>query len=143
MKHLSNVAVATALLRVSLGVMFVSHSMILKYHVFTLEGTAGYFVSLGLPALLAYVVFWMEAVGGLLLILGIGSRWVSLALLPILIGAVWTHSGFGWVFANANGGWEYPLYLAVLAVAQALLGDGAFALGHKLVPGRRLSVATS
>lgn len=123
---------AVTLLRVSLGVMFVAHSVILKFFVYSLEGTAGYFESIGLPAAFAYIVFWMEAVGGLMLILGIASRWVSLALLPILVGALWAHAGFGWVFSNENGGWEYPLYLSVLAVAQSMLGDGAFALGRRL-----------
>lgn len=117
-----------ALLRVSLGVMFIAHSVLLKYMVYTLPGTAQYFESIGLPAFLAYVVFWMEAVGGAMLVLGIGTRWVSLALVPILLGATWAHIGNGWVFSNANGGWEYPLYLTVLAGAQALLGSGAFAL---------------
>lgn len=117
-----------ALLRVSLGVMFIAHSVLLKYYVYTLPGTAQFFESIGLPGPLAYVVFWMEAIGGVLLVLGVGTRWVSLALVPVLLGAMWAHLGNGWVFSNANGGWEYPLYLAVLSVAQALLGSGAFAL---------------
>ncbi len=117
-----------ALLRVSLGVMFLAHSVLLKHIVYTLPGTAQFFESIGLPGPLAYVVFWMEAVGGVLLVLGISTRWVSLALVPILLGAMWAHIGNGWVFSNANGGWEYPLYLAVLALAQTLLGSGAFAL---------------
>ncbi|MDX1556454.1 MAG: DoxX family protein [Xanthomonadales bacterium] len=121
---------AVAFLRISLGIMFVAHSVILKYFVYTLAGTAGYFESIGLPGFLAYVVFWMEFIGGLLLILGIGSRWVSLALLPILVGAFWAHAGFGWVFSNENGGWEYPLYLCILAVVQIMLGDGALSLGR-------------
>lgn len=127
----SNIAWATALLRISLGVMFLAHSVVLKYFTFTLAGTASFFESIGLPGTLAYIVFWMEAIGGLLLVLGIGSRWVSAALIPVLLGAMWVHIGNGWVFSAANGGWEYPLYLVVLAVAQALLGDGAFALSAK------------
>ena len=63
-----------------------------------------------------------------MLILGIQTRWVALALLPVLLGAVWTHAGNGWVFTAPNGGWEYPLYLSLLAVVQAMLGDGACAL---------------
>lgn len=129
MNNESNVAYATALLRISLGVMFLAHSVILKHLTFTLAGTAGFFESLGLPGFLAYVVFWAEAIGGLLLVFGIGTRWVAAALIPILIGALWTHAGNGWVFSGANGGWEYPLYLIVLSVAQFLLGDGAFAVG--------------
>ena len=72
----------------------------------------------------------MEAIGGLLLVLGVGTRVVSLALMPILLGALWTHAGNGWVFSAPNGGWEYPLYLTVLAGVQALLGEGAFALSR-------------
>lgn len=117
-----------ALLRVSLGVMFIAHSVLLKHVIYTLPGTAQFFESIGLPAFLAYLVFWMEAVGGVMLVLGIGTRWVSLSLVPVLLGATWAHIGNGWVFSSANGGWEYPLYLVVLAGAQALIGSGAFAL---------------
>ncbi|MGD9951128.1 MAG: DoxX family protein [Burkholderiales bacterium] len=117
-----------ALLRVSLGVMFIAHSVLLKHVIYTLPGTAQFFESIGLPGFLAYLVFWMEAVGGVMLVLGIGTRWVSLSLVPVLLGATWAHIGNGWVFSSANGGWEYPLYLVVLAGAQALIGSGAFAL---------------
>lgn len=119
---------AALLLRLALGVMFLAHSLALKLGVFGLAGTAQFFVSLGLPAWLAYLVIAMEAIGGVMLILGVQARWAALALLPILLGAVWTHSGNGWVFNAPNGGWEYPLYLAVLAIVQAILGDGAYAL---------------
>jgi putative oxidoreductase len=120
------IAYGTALLRVSLGTMFLAHSVLLKYFTFTLAGTAAYFGSIGLPPALAYVVFALEAVGGVLLVLGVRTRIVAAALVPVLAGATWAHSGNGWVFTSANGGWEYPLYLTVLAVAQVLLGGGAF-----------------
>lgn len=129
-----------AVLRISLGVMFISHSIVLKYFTYTLAGTAEYFTSIGLPAALAYVVFYMEAVGGLALVLGIGTRVVSAALVPVLLGATWAHMGNGWVFSNENGGWEYPLYLAVLSAAQVLLGSGALALspaGRRVTPMQR------
>ncbi|HST94600.1 MAG TPA: DoxX family protein [Microvirga sp.] len=123
------------LLRVSLGLMFIAHSLVLKWLTFTLAGTAQYFESLGLPAALAYATFWAELAGSVLLVLGVQSRWVALALLPVLLGALWVHAGNGWVFSGAGGGWEYPLYLIVLSVAQALLGDGA----HAVSPSRRLT----
>lgn len=119
---------AIFLLRIALGTMFLAHSVVLKLFVFTLPGTAQFFESIGLPGWLAYAVFAAEAVGGLMLVLGIQTRWVALALLPVLLGATWTHLGHGWVFSAPGGGWEYPLYLSVLAVAQAMLGDGAWAL---------------
>ena len=111
------------LLRVSLGIMYVAHSVVLKYFMYTLAGTAAFFVSIGLPAFLAYLVFAAEVIGGVLLILGIRTRVVSLGLIPILIGATWAHIGNGWVFSNANGGWEYPLYLIVISIVVALQAE--------------------
>ena len=125
-----NTEYGTALLRISLGLMFIAHSVVLKYFTFTLAGTAQFFASIGLPGLLAYVVFGMEAVGGVLLVLGVRTREVSAALIPILAGALWVHSANGWVFSNAGGGWEYPLFLFVLSVVRILLGEGAFALSR-------------
>ena len=127
MPHCS-IALATALLRVSLGVMFLAHSVVLKLLTFGLPGTAAFFGSLGLPPWLAYVTFAVEAVAGILLVLGIQARLAALATLPFLLGALAVHWPNGWVFNATGGGWEYPAYLAVLAVAQALLGEGAFAL---------------
>ena len=122
---------AALVLRVTLGVMFIAHSLILKYFMFTLPGTAQFFESLGLPAALAYFTFWAELVGGVLLVAGVATRWVALALIPILAGAAWVHLGNGWVFSAANGGWEYPVFLIAASLVQALLGDGKFALTSK------------
>ncbi len=119
---------AALVLRVALGTMFLAHSVVLKLFIFTLPGTARFFQGLGLPGWLAYAVFTAEAVGGILLVLGVRARWVALGLAPILAGATWAHWGNGWMFGYENGGWEYPLYLTVLALVQAMLGDGAWAL---------------
>jgi putative oxidoreductase len=140
-----SIAYGTLLLRVALGAMFIAHSVLLKLLTFTLSGTTQFFVSLGLPAWLAYATFIAEVVGGVLLILGVQTRWVALALSPILLGAVWVHAGNGWVFTAANGGWEYPAYLFLLCIAQAILGDGAHALSPsrlpiRLAPARRSSL---
>jgi putative oxidoreductase len=112
--------VGDTLLRVALGIMFIAHSVVLKYFTFTLAGTAQYFASIGLPAFLAYVVFAVEAIGGVLLVLGIATRWIALALIPVLLGALWVHLGNGWVFSAPNGGWEYPLFLIVISAVVAL-----------------------
>ena len=118
---------AAFVLRVSLGLMFIAHAL-LKYAVFTLPGTVQFFESVGLPGPLAYVVFVAELVGGALILIGAWSRWVSAALVPVLLGALSVHAGNGWLFTNANGGWEYPAFLVAAAVVQALLGDGRFAV---------------
>lgn len=113
------------LLRVSLGVMFLAHSVLLKGFTYGLAGTAKFFESIGLPGPLAYMVFAMEALGGVLLILGVKTRWVAAALLPILAGATWTHAGNGWVFSAPNGGWEYPVFLAIASVVLILVDEKA------------------
>jgi putative oxidoreductase len=128
-------------LRVSLGVMYIAHSLVLKYFVFTLPGTAQFFQSLGLPAALAYLTFWAELIGGILLVAGIGTRWVALGLIPVLAGATWVHAGNGWVFSAANGGWEYPVFLIVVSIVLALLGDGRYAAA-KAFPAPQLRVTT-
>ncbi len=120
---------AALVLRLSLGLMFVAHAL-LKLLVFTLPGTAQFFQSIGLPGPLAYAVFAAELAGGVLLLAGVGTRWVAAALVPVLLGATWAHIGNGWVFSAPNGGWEYPLFLTVAAVVQVLLGDGAYALSN-------------
>jgi putative oxidoreductase len=78
---------------------------------------------------LAYVTILAELVGGAMLVAGILTRWVSVALVPVLLGAIFfAHSGSGWVFSNPGGGWEFPAFWSAALVVQALLGDGAFAL---------------
>jgi putative oxidoreductase len=118
---------AALVLRLSLGTLFIAHAL-LKYFVFTLPGTAQFFASVGFPGFLGYATFAAELVGGALLILGIGTRAVAIALVPVLLGATWVHAGNGWLFTSPNGGWEYPAFWAVALIVQALLGDGALAL---------------
>lgn len=118
---------AAALLRISSGALFLAHGL-LKVNVFTVAGTVGFFESLGLPGFLAYLTIAAEIGGGLALIAGVAVRLVSLALIPVLLGATWVHTANGWLFSSEGGGWEFPLFWAVAQIAIALLGAGAFAL---------------
>lgn len=116
------------LLRLTLGVVLLAHSVYLKGVVYTLPGTAKFFESIGLPGPLAYGVFTVEMIGGVLLIIGLHTRIAALAVVPVLLGATWAHAGNGWLFTNAGGGWEYPLLLALATGAQALIGSGVYSL---------------
>ncbi len=118
---------AAFILRVSTGILFLAHGL-MKVFTFTIPGTVGFFESLGLPGFLAYLTIIAELGGGVLLILGIGTRLVSLALIPVLLGATWAHSGNGWSFSAAGGGWEYPLFWTVAQASLVLLGAGAYAV---------------
>jgi putative oxidoreductase len=115
------------LLRVGLGLMWIAHAL-LKWLVFSLPGTAEFFAGLGFPSVLAYPVFAAELLGGLALVLGLYARQVALALVPIMLVALWVHLPNGWVHTSAGGGWEYPAFLTLASVALWLLGDGALAI---------------
>lgn len=127
MNEQNSTDVAALVLRVTSGALFMAHGL-LKVNVFTIAGTVGYFESLGLPGLLAYLTIFAEIVGGAALILGVATRLVSLALIPVLLGAVWVHSGNGWLFTGEGGGWEFPVFWAAAQVAIAFLGAGKFAV---------------
>jgi len=134
---------AALLLRVTLGGVFLAHAA-LKLFVFTPAGTAKFFASLGVPAELAYITMAAEILGGIALIVGFRTRIVALALTPILLGAiVLVHGPAGFFFNNANGGWEYPAFWIVALIAQALLGDGAYALGASRSTAANLNLANA
>ena len=127
----TNADYAALILRVSTGLYFIAHGW-MKAAVFTPAGTAGYFDSIGLPGFLGYLTIAAELLGGLALVAGVWTRAVSLALVPVLLGAAWFgHGANGFFFSNPNGGWEYPVFWAIVMVALALLGNGAYALTRR------------
>lgn len=119
---------AALVLRVSLGALFLAHGLLLKVFTFTIPGTVSFFEGIGYPGFFAYLVILAEIGGGLALILGLWTRPISLLLLPVMIGATLQHAGLGWSFTNQGGGWEFPAFWTATLVAQALLGNGAFAV---------------
>ncbi len=114
-------------LRVALGLMFIAHAY-LKLVIFTPAGFTGFLGQVGLPGFLAWPIMLAELLGGLAILVGFYGRYVSLLLVPLLLGAISVHAGNGWIFNAPNGGWEYPAFLALTAFAHALIGDGALAL---------------
>ena len=109
-------------LRVALGLMFIAHAY-LKLVIFTPAGFAGFLGQVGLPAFLAWPIILAELNGGL-----------ANLTKPVLLGALAVHAPNGWVFNAPNGGWEYPAFLALAALAHGLIGDGALALKPAPLP---------
>ena len=123
--------VAILVLRSALGAIFVVHGLI-KVFVYSLPGTVAFFESVGLPGAAAYAVTVVELVAGVLLLIGYQTRWAALAVIPVMLGATWTHLPNGFTFNNQGGGWEFTAFLAAAALALFLSGqDGAFSLAPK------------
>ncbi|MGB1872855.1 MAG: DoxX family protein [Candidatus Puniceispirillaceae bacterium] len=112
-----------SLLRIHLGAILLAHGW-LKISVFTVAGTVGYFASLGLPSIVAYLTIFGEIAGGLALILGVQTRLAAALSVPILLGATFVHLGNGWLFSAEGGGWEFPASLTIIALAVAFMGSG-------------------
>lgn len=123
---------AALILRLALAALFFAHAW-LKLAVFKPAGTVQYFESLGLPGFVAYVTIVGEIAVAVGLLLGVLTPIAAIGGIVIVLGTIATvHGKKGWLFTNKDGGWEYPAFWAIALVVQALLGDGAWALGPAL-----------
>ena len=128
-------------LRIFLGVIFVMHSY-LPLVVFTPAGTANYMAKvagLPAPAVMAWIVILVHGRGGIMLILGLWTRWAAAANAVIMLGALFLvklAQGFfmkGVIVDAAAGranaaGYEFELLLFGALVALVLTGGGALAI---------------
>ena len=78
--------VGALILRVTLGVLFFIHGLV-KFQD-GIGNTVGWFESIGLPGFLAYGVAFIELIGGVALIIGLGTRLVSALFVIIMVGAI-------------------------------------------------------
>lgn len=135
---------ALTILRVAYGMILFAHGYLLKVETFTIAGTVGFFESVGLPAIAAYLVIFGEIAGGLALISGLLTRVVAWLSLPIVAGATWMHLNNGWLFSAEGGGWEFPALLTVIAVVIGLAGPGRWALdNHPMMERHSLGFANA
>lgn len=119
------------ILRVILGLTFFIHGLV-KFQG-GIENTVGYFESLGLLGFLAYVVAFIELIGGLMLILGIGTRIVSGLFAIIMLGAIFTVKlSVGFLGDGQMAGYELDLALLAMAVFLLIANSTSFSLGNRL-----------
>lgn len=122
---------AALFLRIALGVMFLAHGLT-KLLVFTPAGTAQFFESIGFPGFVGYLTILFEVGGGVALLLGFITRYIAILAVIQMIVITHLHFANGWGFANQGGGWEYPAFMGLTALALAILGDGRFSLMSKV-----------
>ncbi|GAA0321296.1 DoxX family protein [Bacillus carboniphilus] len=125
--------VSLLIIRVVLGITFLVHG-IAKLQM-GLGNVAGWFESIGIMSFLGYVVAYIELLGGIALIIGIGTRIVSALIAFVMIGAIFTSKlSIGFIGAEAAG---YELDVALLAMAAVLVISGSklLSLDQKLQGG--------
>ncbi|AMM94344.1 oxidoreductase [Peribacillus simplex] len=105
-------------LRVILGLTFFIHG-VSKFQG-GIGNTAGFFDSLGIPGFMAYIVASIELIGGLAVILGLGTRIVSVLFVVIMTGAIFTAKLPAGFLGNGQAA-GYELDLALLAMSVYLV----------------------
>ena len=95
--------------------------------------TAEWFESMSIPfpILTSYLVTGIEAIGIVLLIVGLFTRQISVLLICVMIGAIsFVHGSQG--FSVADNGVEIPLYYMLFLMLFATYGAGKYSLDHLL-----------
>lgn len=126
---------ALIVLRVAVGVFLFAHGAQKLFGWFGgygLEGTLGFFTSIGVPTAVGLLVIVGEFFGGLALIAGFLTRFSAAAAALIMLGAVTLgghlQNGFFMNWSGQQGGEGFELHLLVVAIAIALVMKGAGAL---------------
>lgn len=117
-----------AILRIVVGIVFLAHGQ-QKLFAFGLPAVTKMMAGMGFPEphVAAMVVSLVEFVGGIVLVLGLGTRWAAILLaieMAVAVGKVHLHNGL----FSARGGFEFPLTLLAACIALALAGPGSPAL---------------
>jgi len=97
----------------------------------SIPGVAGWFNSLGLqPGLFwAVVATTAEALGGLLMVVGLGGPLgPGIVAADLIVVTIVAHVGQGFWAGGGKVGWEFPVPMAAAAFAVALLGNGNWSL---------------
>ena len=117
--------------RVVVGIIFVVHGW-MKVGM-GIAGTAGFLTSLGIPAASVFAVLLIigEVVGGIALIVGVGTRfWASVGVIISLVALFTVHLSKG--FLISNGGYEFILLIGAVMVSLIVMGAGKYSVDAKL-----------
>ena len=135
---MKKVQVVAAIMRVVIGILFVFHGVD-KFQM-GLGNVEGWFSSIGIPGFLAYVVAIAELVGGILLIIGLFTRYVSGLLIVILVGAIFSAKLSVGVLGNGQmAGYELDLAF-ILVLLHLVVAEPLFAV-DRLIAGKRNATA--
>ena len=94
-----------------------------------IDGIADWFGQMGypLPTLNAYMAATTELAGAVLLLLGIGTRLISIPLMVVMLVAIFTvHLANG--FEAGSNGFEIPLYYLIMLLTLMVYGPGKYSV---------------
>ena len=132
----SMMPIAETFVRIVVGIMFLMHVMG-KFNAGPAGVAANVMAKNGLePAILwAYVIIFLESVGGVCLIIGLFTRFFAAALaIEMLVALLVVHLPKG--YAASGGGYEYVLLIGAACFLIAIRGGGPYlvdqAIGKEL-----------
>ncbi|SMO49156.1 DoxX family protein [Melghirimyces algeriensis] len=123
--------IGALILRLFLGVTFFIHGLAKVQG--GLSNTVGFFESIGIPGFMAYIVTFIELIGGIAMIVGLGTRIISILFALIMIGAIGTVKfQAGFMGTGQASGYEFDLALLVISIHLMIVNRSMFALDHVL-----------
>ncbi|MGD1834972.1 MAG: DoxX family protein [Nitrososphaeraceae archaeon] len=113
-------------LRIVIGIIFIAHGL---PKIFDIDGTSGFFSSIGLPPELVIPVFLVEFLGGIAIFVGILTRIASILLIINMIGAIISaHIPDGFVM-----GYEFNVLLISGLISLILTGSGNISIEKNIL----------
>ncbi|WP_159885590.1 DoxX family protein [Paenibacillus puerhi] len=135
-----NTNIGLLLFRVVLGLTFAIHG----YQKFAggIDNISGWFQSIQLPGFTAYLVAVIELVGGIAVILGLGTRFISALFAIIMVVAIFKVKLAAGFFGSAEApGYELDLVLLILSAGLAFTGSPLLAVERMITRSEESSVS--
>jgi len=126
-------------LRIVLGIIFAAHGYAKLFVPGGFTGTYNFFKAIGIPlaAYSALIVSVVEFAGGILLILGLLSRWASAVIfIQMLVALFKVHLQNG--FFVSKGGYEFVLLILAALLVVVVKGPGALSAGKKYFKSKQM-----
>jgi len=120
--------IAATFVRIVVGVMFLMHVSV-KFKLGAHAVAANIFAKNGIePALAwAYIIMFIELVGGICLIIGLFTRFIAAALaIEMLVALLFVHLP-KW-YAAGGGGYEYVLLIGAVCFIIVIRGGGPYSV---------------
>ncbi|OME86074.1 oxidoreductase [Paenibacillus sp. FSL A5-0031] len=123
---MTKTAFVSIIMRVVLGIIFIFHGVDKFQGISNVEA---WFSSIGIPGVLAYVVAAIELIGGILLILGLFTRYVAGLFVIILIGAIITAKLSAGLLGNGQmAGYELDLGFILVSLYLVVADRSPFSI---------------